>query len=125
MVPLERVTMLPVDASWDEIVRTVLASPFSRIPIYQGERHEIVGTLRVKDLLDQYVATGPVSLERLIRPIVRLAPNLPADRVVTLLRERRAHQAIVESQGRALGLITIQDVLAALLGGTDGKRRSA
>lgn len=125
MIPLDRVTMLPVDASWDEIVRTVSASPFSRIPIYRGEHDQIVGTIRVKDLVERYVAAGPVTLERLIRPIVRIAPNLPADRVVTLLRERRAHQAIVESQGRALGLITIQDVLAALLGGMDGQRRSA
>ena len=125
MVPLERATMLPVDASWDDIVRTVVASPFSRIPIYRGTRDQVVGTLRVKDLIERYVAAGPVTLERLIRPTVRLDPNLPADRVVTLLRERRAHQAIVESQGRALGLITIQDVLAALLGGTDGQRRSA
>jgi CBS domain containing-hemolysin-like protein len=103
----------------------VVAIPFNRIPIYRGERDQVVGTMRVKDLIERYVAAGPVTLERLIRPIVRLAPNLPADRVVTLLRERRAHQAIVESQGRALGLITIQDVLAALLGGTDGQRRSA
>jgi putative hemolysin len=125
MVPLERATLLPVDASWDDIVRTVVASPFSRIPIYRGTRDQIVGTLRVKDLIERYVAAGPVTLEGLIRPIVRLDPNLPADRVVTLLRERRAHQAIVESQEHALGLITIQDVLAALLGGTDGQRRSA
>jgi magnesium and cobalt exporter, CNNM family len=125
MVPLERATMLPVDASWDDVVRTVLASPFSRIPIYQGQRDRIVGTVRVKDLVERFVATGPAPLERLIRPIVRLAPALPADRVLTLLRERRAHQAIVEGQGRALGLITIQDVLAALLGESDGARRKA
>jgi CBS domain containing-hemolysin-like protein len=125
MVPLERVTMLSVDASWDDIVRTVLASPFSRIPVYQGQRDQIAGTLRVKDLVERYVASGRLPLERLIRPIVRLAPALPADRVLTLLRERRAHQAIVEAQGRALGLITIQDVLAALLGESGGARRKA
>jgi CBS domain containing-hemolysin-like protein len=116
MVPLDRLTMLPFEASWDEIVRTVLASPFSRLPIYRGAPDQLVGTLRVKDVVERYVAEGPVGLERLIRPVVRLAPELPADRVLTMLRERRAHQAIVESQGRALGLITIQDVLAALLG---------
>ncbi|HYN09052.1 MAG TPA: hemolysin family protein [Vicinamibacterales bacterium] len=116
MVPLDRLTLLPVDAPWDTIVRTVTTSPFSRIPIYRGERDQIVGTLRVKDLVERYVAEGPVSLERLIRPLVRLAPDLPADRILALLRERRAHQAIVEAQGHALGLITIQDVLAELLG---------
>jgi CBS domain containing-hemolysin-like protein len=120
MVPLERLTMLPFDASWDDIVRTIQASPFSRLPIYRGERDQLVGTLRVKDLVERYVAEGPVGLERLIRPVVRLAPNLPADRVLTLFRERRAQQAVVESQGRALGLITIQDVLAELLGANVG-----
>jgi magnesium and cobalt exporter, CNNM family len=116
MVPLERLTLLPMDAPWETIVRTVSTSPFSRIPIYRSERDQIAGTLRVKDLVDRYVAEGPVPLERLIRPLARLAPDLPADRVVALLRERRAHQAIVEANGRALGLITIQDVLAELLG---------
>jgi putative hemolysin len=120
MVPLERVTLLPFDASWETMVGTVSASPYSRIPIYRGEREQVVGTLRVKDLVERYVQEGPVTLERLIRPLIRLDPNLPADRVLTLLREKRAHQAIVESQGRALGLITIQDVLAELLGANIG-----
>jgi putative hemolysin len=120
MVPLDRLTMLPFDAPWDAIVRTVLASPFSRLPIYRAERDQVVGTLRVKDLVERYVKEGPLTLERLIRPLIRLDPNLPADRVLTLLRERRAHQAIVEVQGRALGLITIQDVLAELLGANIG-----
>ncbi|HEY7474110.1 MAG TPA: hemolysin family protein [Vicinamibacterales bacterium] len=116
MVPLDRLTLLPVDAPWEAIVRTVSTSPFSRIPVFRGAREQIVGTLRVKDLLERYVAEGPVIIERLVRPLVRLAPELPADRILTLLRERRAHQAVVESQGRALGIITIQDVLAELLG---------
>ncbi len=120
MVPLDRLTVLPFDAPWEATVRTVLTSPFSRLPIYRGERDQLIGTLRVKDLVERYVAEGPVGLDRLVRPVVRLAPELPADRVLTLLRERRTHQAVVESQGRALGLITIQDVLAELLGANVG-----
>lgn len=120
MVPLDKLTLLPFDASWETIVRTVSASPFSRIPIYRGERDQVVGTLRVKDLVERYVAEGPGTLDRLVRPMARLEPDLPADRVLTLLRERRAHQAVVEAQGRALGLITIQDVLAELLGANVG-----
>jgi CBS domain containing-hemolysin-like protein len=116
MVPLDRLTLLPADAPWEVVVNTVSASPFSRLPVYRGTRDHIVGTLRVKDLIARYIAEGEVPFERLIRPLDRLAPDLPADRILTLLRERRAHQAIVVSDGRALGLITIQDVLAELLG---------
>jgi putative hemolysin len=117
MVPRDHLTMLSVDAPWEEVVRTVTGSPFSRMPVYRGTPDRIVGTLRVKDLLDRYVLEGPLPLDRLIRPIVSIAEDLAADRVVTVLRDRRAHQAIVtDAAGHALGLVTIQDVLNELIG---------
>ncbi len=120
MVPLDRLTLVDVSASWDDVLSTVAASPFSRIPVYRGERDQIVGTLRVKDLVNRYIAEGPTPLDRLMRPLVNAPESLPADRVIGLLRERRAHQAIVvDSGGRAVGLITIQDLLAELLGSRD------
>ena len=117
MVPREKLTALPVDAAWETVVQTVAASPFSRLPIYRDSLEHIVGTLRVKDLLHRYVTEGPLPLDRLMRPIVRLPETLAADRVIALLRERRAHQAVVvDAADRAVGLITIQDVLGELLG---------
>lgn len=122
MVPLERVTMLAIDTPWDEVLRRVAASPFSRIPVYRGSPQHLVGTLRVKDLVAQYAAEGPLPLEQLIRPIVGIPEDHPADRIVTRLRERRAHQAAVtDAAGRAIGIVTIQDVLSELLGGGMGQ----
>ena len=117
MVAQNRLTMLPIGASWDDVVRVVAASPFSRLPVYRGSPDEIVGMLRVKDLVERYVAEGPLPLDRLLRPVVRVVEDLPADRVVTELRERRAHSGIVvDAAGRAIGLITMQDLLGELLG---------
>jgi magnesium and cobalt exporter, CNNM family len=118
MVPLDRLTTLAENTTWDDIVRTVAASPFSRLPVYRGTPDRIVGTLRVKDLVHRYVTHGPAALQQLMRPVARVARDLPADRLVTVLRERRVHQAVVvDPNDRAVGLITIQDVLNALLGG--------
>ena len=117
MVPLDRLTMLSVDAAWDDAVQTVVASPFSRLPVYRGSADRIVGTLRVKDLVDRFVAVGPVPIERLMRSIVTVPADLPADQIVGVLREKRAHQAVVAGEDdRALGVVTIQDVLTELLG---------
>jgi putative hemolysin len=109
--------MVPLDASWEDVVGTVTASPFSRLPVYAGSRDHIVGMLRVKDLVERYTAEGPVRLDRLLRPVVIVAESLPADRAITELRERRVHSAIVaDANGGAVGLVTIQDLLGALLG---------
>jgi putative hemolysin len=117
MVPLDRLTMLRVDTPWEDVVRTVSGSPFSRIPVYRDAPDRIIGTLRVKDLVSRYISEGRLPLDRLARPVVELADDLPADRVVTVLREKRVHQAVVvDRPGHAIGLITIQDVLSELLG---------
>jgi len=117
MVPVGRLTMLSLDQPWDEVVRSVAGSPFSRLPVYRGSPDHIVGTLRVKDLVHRYITHGPTELRLLIRPVVRVQQDLAADRVVTVLREKRAHHAVVvDSADKPVGLITIQNLLEALVG---------
>ena len=127
MVPRERMTMLDESAGWDEVLKTVMASPFSRLPVYRGSPETVIGSLRVKDLVDRYAAQGPAPLERLVRPILKVPDDLPSDRAIALLRERRAHAAIVVDRvGHTVGLITIQDLLGELLGaGVPESRASA
>jgi len=117
MVPLAKLTMLRADTAWPDLVRLVTASPFSRIPVYRDTPENVIGTLRVKDLVYQYVIDGAgAHLEHLTRPVVRVPHDLPADRVIALLRERRVHQAVVtNASGVVAGLITIQDVIGAVL----------
>ena len=121
MVPGDRVTMLSVDTPWDEVVRLAALSPFSRLPVYRGSRDRVVGTLRVKDLVNRYVASlEPAPLERLMRPVERIRHDVAADQVLAELRARRAHHAVVvDAEDRVIGLITIQDVLSAFLGNDD------
>lgn len=117
MVPLDKLTMMKDDTPWPEVVRVVAASPFSRLPIYRGTPDTIIGTLRVKDLLHYFVLEGePPALGSIARPLARVAHDLPADRIIALLRERRVHQAVVTDGDRVIGLVTIQDVLAEFLG---------
>lgn len=117
MVPLAQLAMLPVDAPAAEILHQATATPFSRLPVYRGSRDEVIGFVRVKDLAERYASDGTVGMDRLLRPVSRLDEELPADRAVYELRERRAHLAVVTDRtNRALGLITIHDLLNALLG---------
>jgi CBS domain containing-hemolysin-like protein len=116
MVPRHMVTMLDVVTPWEQVVRAVAASPFSRIPVYRHTPDNVIGILRVKDLATHYVVAGTAGLERLLRPASRIAADTPADRVLSLLKDHRTHQALVtDEQQRIVGLIAIQDVLATFL----------
>ena len=117
MVPRERLTMLNADTPWSDVVRVVAAAPFSRLPVYRGSADNILGAVRVKDLVRRFVSDGPMALDKLARPVPRIPVTLPADRIIGEFRATRTHMAlVVDNTSRVVGLVTIHDVIGALLG---------
>ena len=117
MVPRTRLAAIDVDTPFADVLRAVAASPYSRLPAFRGSLDNIVGILHTKDVVTGFVRGGPASLTTLLRPIVRVQDDMPADRLLTFLRGRRSHQALVVDGNGVAGLITLEDVLAELLGG--------
>ena len=117
MVPRERLTMVDVATPWPEVVRLVASSPFSRLPVYRGSPESVIGFLRVKDLVHRYIREGEaVAVEKLVRPVLRVPHNLPADALIALLREKRTHQAaVVDAPGSVIGFVSVQDVIGEFL----------
>ena len=117
MVPRDRLTMVDVDTPWPDVVRLVAASPFSRLPVYRGSPETVIGILRVKDLVHRYIREGEaVAVDRLVRPMLHVPHDLPADALIALLREKRTHQAAVaDAAGAVIGLVSVQDVIGEFL----------
>jgi len=125
MVPRDRLAAIDVEMPFDHVLRVVASSPYSRLPVFRRTLDDIIGILHTKDVVTGFVQGGRNSLTALLRPIVRVRDSMPADRLLTFLRERRSHQALVVSeQGTVAGLITLEDVLAELLGGVADEFKS-
>jgi CBS domain containing-hemolysin-like protein len=93
--------------------------------VYRGSIDAIVGILHIKDVVTRYVQAGTLTVASLLRPIVRVPESMPADRLLAFLRERRSHQAlVVDGDGAIAGLITLEDVVAELLGGVSDEFKS-
>jgi magnesium and cobalt exporter, CNNM family len=118
MVPRPRLAALDVDTPYEHVLRAVATSPYSRLPVYRGTLENVLGILHTKDVVMDFVQGHRGSVTRLLRPIVRVRDHMPVDRLLAFLRERRSQQAIVvDEYGHVQGLITLEDVLAELLGG--------
>lgn len=118
MVPRERLATIEANLPFSEVLRAVVTSPYSRFPVYRQALDTVLGILHTKDVVTDYVKGGGGSITTLLRPIVRVRDTMPADQLLAYLRERRSHQALVlDEHGRVAGLITLEDVLAELLGG--------
>lgn len=118
MVP--RLQLDAIDASTPvaEMIERISTSPYTRLPVYRDTIDNIIGTLHTKKVLAHYLENGGItSIESVLQPILRVPENVTADRLLTTMREHRTHQAIVVDEfGGVEGLITLDDVLAELLG---------
>jgi CBS domain containing-hemolysin-like protein len=127
MVPRSRLAAVEVSTPFPEVLRLVATSPYSRLPVYRGTLDEIVGVLHTKDVVTNYMADRPqVSVMTLLRPIERVHGSIAADHLLAYMRDRRIHQALVVGEnGLVEGMITLEDVVAELLGGVSDEFKSA
>ena len=119
MVPRPRLAAIDAEVPIDQIMQLAASSPYSRLPVYRGALDNFIGVLHTRDLAIRSLQEERITaIAPLLRPIVRVPPTMPADRLLAFLREKRSHQALVaDDSGAIVGLIALEDVLSELLGG--------
>ena len=81
MVPRERLAAVEASTPFEDVLRLVATSPYSRLPVYRGTLDRVIGILHTKDVVFDYIGERPrASIATLLRPIVRVRETMPADR---------------------------------------------
>jgi putative hemolysin len=125
MVPRSDVKGIDIATPVDDVLDIAFESTYARMPVYDGSLDHIVGILNTRDLLVRQLEQRPVAnLRTLLQPALTVRQSLTGDQLVGLLRERRSHQAIVQDDnGTMVGIVTLDNVLSALLGPTPDEFR--
>lgn len=98
------------------LVKIVCQSKYSRIPVYYQNRDKIVGILLVKQYLAAYLDNHLVNfLEYIEKPYI-VSPSIKIDDLIDGFREKKTQIALVMSNGKLLGMVTMEDVLEELVG---------
>jgi CBS domain containing-hemolysin-like protein len=117
MVPRERMATLALGTPPERILKTVRAGAHTRMPVYDGDPDNVVGTVNTKDLFHLFSLKGLVVLEDALYPPLFLKPDdCVADALELFRRERRPLAVVRDDSGRVLGLITMEDVLEQIVG---------
>ncbi len=116
MTPRTDIAWLDVTAPLADNLATMQETPFSRYPVYRGSDADVAGILEVKTLLDELGRDQP-DLFADLRPALFVAESTHALKLVEILREEQQSQAlVVDEYGDIQGLVTISDVMDAILG---------
>ena len=121
MIHRTKMETINLDDPPGKIVKLILESPYTRIPIWEGESENFVGMIHSKDVLRALAgnATDVKSLD--IRKIATKPWFVPEtttlkDQLNAFLR-RKAHIAlVVDEYGEVEGLVTLEDILEEIVG---------
>lgn len=111
------IVAIDIDDPWDEILHTIDASPFSRIPVYEDSVDHVIGILSLNRFLKAMIDRDKVEIRRLLLPTCYVYKTMKLPAVLSSLRNAQQHLAVVTDEyGGTLGVVSIEDVLEQLVG---------
>ena len=103
-----------LDDNEDKIKEKILTEPHSAYPICDGSIDNIKGVVSIKDL---YISPDDTPFKQIMQPALFIPENNSPYQVMEKFKESKIHSAfIVDEYGSILGLITLNDILEAIVG---------
>lgn len=121
MISRVDVTAIEYHAPWDEAMKIIVESGYSRIPVYDTSQDAIRGILFAKDLLP-YIGKRDNSFrwQTLLREPFFVPESRMIDDLMEDFRRRRMHIAIVvDEYGGTRGIVTLEDIIEEIVGEID------
>ncbi len=117
MIPIELVECVSSSTPLPELAAKLRELSYSRVPVYEGSRDNIVGILPVNTFLSSYVSGQSILLRKmLMKPYVfDRKTEIPA--LLQRMRLNKLHMVFICDENRKkVGLITMEDLLEELVG---------
>ncbi|WP_302604167.1 gliding motility-associated protein GldE [uncultured Alistipes sp.] len=117
MKPRVDITALELTDDYEKVKRTIIASGFSRIPVFEEDIDNIRGTLYVKDLLPYINHGNEFGWQQLIRKPYFVPEHKKINDLLGDFQTNKVHMAIVvDEYGSTLGLVSLEDIIEEIVG---------
>jgi gliding motility-associated protein GldE len=114
-----RMDVISIDAetSFKELIKIVVDSGYSRIPVYTETFDNVKGILYVKDLLSHLSKNENFKWVALLRPAFFVPENKKINDLLQEFQEKKIHLAIVvDEYGGTSGIVTLEDIIEEIIG---------
>jgi putative hemolysin len=118
MIPRADVIMMNADEPIATALDVFAEIRHARIPLYEGTVDRIVGVLYAKDVIEwTLVPPGKRTVRSIMRPPYLVPPRTGLEDLLRAFQKERVHMAVtVDEAQRALGIVTLGDVLGEIVG---------
>lgn len=120
MVPRTELITLSKDASMEEIIEIVKEEKYTRYPLIDGDKDNILGVVNIKEVLTdciQQKCTGDRPLIPYLKPVIHVIETIPIQELLVKLQKNRSHMAVLSDEyGGTAGIVTVEDILEEIVG---------
>lgn len=120
MVPRNRTMMIDIEDDYQLNHDLIVNATYSRIPVYEKDKDNMIGVVLVKDYLRASVIAEDISqvdLRDLAHDPLNVPETLMLDDLFTQIQARRNHMAVVKDEyAQTVGIITLEDIVEEIMG---------
>ena len=117
MVPRVDIVSVAMSDDFNEIVKQLIKTNHSRVPVRNDSLDDIVGILHIKDVLANLFLKEKQNIKTLLKKPIFVSPSISLLDLLYEMRIKRRHLAlVVDEYGGIDGLVTIEDLVEELVG---------
>ncbi len=120
MTPRVDLEFLDLSKPLDANLARIAAIPYARFPVYRGDRNQVLGIVNARDLFRQAIRKGSlqqIDIDTELEEPLYVPESVSAIDLLEQLKKHHAELAmIVDEYGEIQGMITLTDVMTALVG---------
>lgn len=120
MIPRNQITGINLEEQdWESIAQQIIASPYTRLPVYRGTIENIVGIVHIRRLIKLIAKDSfdKKSLESVIQDPYFIPENTPLHKqLVNFQKLKKRIAMVVNEYGDIQGLVTLEDILEEIVG---------
>ena len=122
MVPRTDAFMVDIEDDINVIMTEILRQNFSRIPVYEGDKDNIIGLIHTKKILAESFTNGfdQLNIRRIMQEPLFVPETIFVDDLLKSLRNTQNQMAILlDEYGGVSGIVTLEDLLEEIVGEID------
>ena len=122
MVPRTDAFMVDIEDDINVIMQEILRQNFSRIPVYEGDKDNIIGLIHTKKILAESFTNGfdQLNIRRIMQEPLFVPETIFVDDLLKSLRNTQNQMAILlDEYGGVSGIVTLEDLLEEIVGEID------
>jgi len=122
MTPREGIVFLDGNRTLADVLPLINAAKFSRYPVFDKEKSNVVGIVHIKDLYERLTEypvkpIAEVKLKEVVKPAIFIPETKLIDDLFREFQKNRMHMAMVVNEyGSITGLVTLEDLIEELVG---------